>query len=147
MEISAQDTEIVGASSMGDRTLTGDYHPEAVKSNPGLIFDRPEKVQLGAAEKIDRRALAGTEKTIGADHSFDFAIVNYLVFSMKIKASLTKQRRVYRRGLSGKEKALGVDYVSTFDIVSNLGIIYFHNQVPLDEAEEMFRRALFGKEK
>jgi Tfp pilus assembly protein PilF len=44
------------------------------------------------------------------------------------------------------EKALGPDHTSTLDTVNNLGLLYC-DQGKLNEAEEMFRRALAGRKK
>jgi Flp pilus assembly protein TadD len=48
--------------------------------------------------------------------------------------------------VKGRENALGVEHTSTLDTVNNLGILY-KNQGKLDEAEEMYMRALKGTEK
>ncbi|ERF73966.1 hypothetical protein EPUS_05389 [Endocarpon pusillum Z07020] len=48
--------------------------------------------------------------------------------------------------LTGKEKLLGPEHTSTLTIVNNLGNIYL-KQGKLAEAEQMYQRALAGKEK
>jgi tetratricopeptide (TPR) repeat protein len=53
---------------------------------------------------------------------------------------------MYQRALRGYEKALGAEHTSTLDTVNNLGILYA-DQGKLAEAEEMYQRALKGKEK
>ncbi len=50
---------------------------------------------------------------------------------------------MYLGGLGGKEKALGREHTSTLNTVNNLANLY-KNQVKMQEAEAMFRRALKG---
>jgi tetratricopeptide (TPR) repeat protein len=53
---------------------------------------------------------------------------------------------MFLRALSVKEKDLGPDHRSTLRSVNDLGILY-SGQEKLDEAEQMFQRALTGYEK
>jgi tetratricopeptide (TPR) repeat protein len=53
---------------------------------------------------------------------------------------------MYLRALAGKEKAWGPEHTSTLDTVNNLGLLY-KSLGRLDEAEEMYQRALEGYEK
>jgi tetratricopeptide (TPR) repeat protein len=48
--------------------------------------------------------------------------------------------------LQGKEKAWGPEHISTLNTVNNLGFLYA-DQGKMDEAEEMYVRALQGYEK
>jgi tetratricopeptide (TPR) repeat protein len=48
-----------------------------------------------------------------------------------------------QRALAGYEKVLGPDHTSTLDTVNNLGLLY-GDQGKLDEAEQMYMRALAG---
>jgi len=52
---------------------------------------------------------------------------------------------MYQRALEGY-KVLGPDHASTLSTVNNLGSLY-DDQGKLKEAEEMYQRALEGKEK
>jgi Tetratricopeptide repeat len=53
---------------------------------------------------------------------------------------------MYKRALAGKERALGPEHTSTLDTVNNLGLLY-RTQGKLDEAEQMYKRALAGEER
>jgi Tfp pilus assembly protein PilF len=53
---------------------------------------------------------------------------------------------MYKRALQGKEKAWGPDYTSTLNTVNNLGLLYA-DQGELEEAENIYKRALVGYEK
>jgi Tetratricopeptide repeat len=48
---------------------------------------------------------------------------------------------MYQRALAGHEKALGLDHISTLRTVHNKG------QGKLEEAQDMYHRALAGREK
>lgn len=50
---------------------------------------------------------------------------------------------MYERVLFGKEKTLGADHLSTLETVDNLGNLY-RDQGKLEEAEQMYQRALAG---
>jgi tetratricopeptide (TPR) repeat protein len=52
---------------------------------------------------------------------------------------------MYQRVLAGREKSLGPSHTSTLSIVSDLGDLY-NEQGKLQEAEEMYLRALAGYE-
>jgi hypothetical protein len=62
------------------------------------------------------------------------------------KDAIQAVERTYLRVLSGYKKALGPDHTSTLLTVNNLGNLY-GDQGKLAEAEQMYVRALTGKEK
>jgi hypothetical protein len=69
---------------------------------------------------------------------------------MKYRAPVSEERdqsvpaeKMYFRALGGKEKTLGPDHTSAFSIVNNLASIC-RDQGKLDEAEQVFLRALAG---
>jgi tetratricopeptide (TPR) repeat protein len=114
------------------------------------------------AEEMFRRVLEGREKALGRDHTSTLATVNKLGLVYRDQGKLDKAAEMFWRVLEGHEKALGRDhtltlstvnrealgrdYTSTLATVNELGIVY-RNQGKLDKAEEMFRRALEGREK
>ncbi|KAL4861747.1 hypothetical protein BDV12DRAFT_179827, partial [Aspergillus spectabilis] len=53
---------------------------------------------------------------------------------------------MYQRALAGYKMALGPDHTSTLHIVNNLGLLY-RDQGKLKEAEEIYQRAVIGREK
>jgi hypothetical protein len=52
---------------------------------------------------------------------------------------------MYLRALKGKEETWGPKHTSTLNTVNHLGVLYA-NQGKMKEAEEMYLRALQGKE-
>jgi tetratricopeptide (TPR) repeat protein len=53
---------------------------------------------------------------------------------------------MYMQALAGYEKALGPDDILTLTVVRNLEVLY-RAQGKLDEAEQMYKRLLAGREK
>jgi tetratricopeptide (TPR) repeat protein len=95
---------------------------------------------------MQQRALAGTEKALGPNHTSTLDTVNNLGNLYADQGKLDEAEEMYRRALAGREKALGPDHTSTLNTVNNLGLLYA-DQGKLDEAEKTYQRALAGKEK
>jgi tetratricopeptide (TPR) repeat protein len=104
------------------------------------------QAKLDRAEQIYKRALAGTEKALGPNHTSTLDTVNNLGNLYCDQGKLDEAERMYQRALAGYEKALGPHHTSTLDTVGNLGNLY-RDQGKLDEAERMYQRALAGKKK
>ncbi|KAL9084632.1 MAG: hypothetical protein Q9165_007987 [Trypethelium subeluteriae] len=102
--------------------------------------------RLDKAEKMYQRALQGTEKAWGPDHTSTLDTVNNLGLLYVDLGRLDEAEKMYQRALQGKEKAWGPDHTSTLDTVNNLGLLYV-DLGRLDEAEKMYQRALQGYEK
>jgi tetratricopeptide (TPR) repeat protein len=101
--------------------------------------------KLDEAEEMYLRALAGSEKALGRDHTLTLSTVNNLG-NLYADQGKNEAEEMYLRALAGSKKALGRDHTVTLCIVNNLGLLYV-DQGKLDEAEEMYRWALAGKEK
>ena len=71
-----------------------------------------------------QRALAGTEKALGPDHTSTLYTVNNLGVLYRNQGKLAEAEEMHQRALAGKEKALGPDHTSTLDTVNNLGNLY-----------------------
>jgi tetratricopeptide (TPR) repeat protein len=93
-----------------------------------------------------RRALRGSEKAWGPEHTSTLSTVNNLGALYAKLGRLDEAEKMYMRALKGKEKALGAEHASTLAIVRNLSILYA-GRGKLDEAEAMYMRALKGKGK
>ncbi|KAI9893041.1 MAG: hypothetical protein M1814_000925 [Vezdaea aestivalis] len=102
--------------------------------------------KLAEAEAMYQRALKGSEKALGPDHTSTLDTVNNLGALYSDQGKLTEAEAMYQRALKGREKALGPDHTSTLDTINNLGNLY-RNQGKLAEAEAMYQRALKGYEK
>jgi tetratricopeptide (TPR) repeat protein len=89
------------------------------------------------------RALAGSEKALGPDHTSTLITVNNLGNLYRDQGKLAEAEQMYVRALAGYEKALGPDHTSTLGTVNNLGLLY-GDQGKLAEAEQMYQRALLG---
>jgi tetratricopeptide (TPR) repeat protein len=59
---------------------------------------------------------------------------------------MLKEVKEMYQPLKGREKALGLDHTKTLNTVSNPGKLY-ENQVKLEEAGQMYQRALEGYER
>jgi tetratricopeptide (TPR) repeat protein len=110
----------------------------------GDLFADQDK--LVEAESMYERALAGKEKTLGAEHTSTLDTVNNLGNLYGEQGKLAKAELMYERALAGYEKAFGVEHTSTLNIVNNLGGLY-RVRGKLAKAEPMSERALEGKEK
>jgi tetratricopeptide (TPR) repeat protein len=107
----------------------------------GHLYVNQDK--LDGAEEMYRRALEGSEKALGRDHTSTLDTVHNLGHLYANQGKLDEAEDMYRRALKGKEKALGRDHMSTLNTVENLGNLLW-KRGKLDEAEEMYRWALKG---
>jgi len=73
------------------------------------------------AEEFYRRALAGREKALGADHPDTLDSLNNLGTLLKTKGDYERAEELLRRALAVQDKALFTDLPSTLDILNNLG--------------------------
>ncbi|KAM3533698.1 hypothetical protein MY4038_003013 [Beauveria bassiana] len=102
--------------------------------------------RLKKAEAMYQRALEGSEKAWGPDHTSTLITVNNLGILYADQGRLKEAEAMFQRALEGCEKAWGPDHTSTLITVNNLGVLYA-DQRRLKEAEAMYQRALEGKEK
>jgi tetratricopeptide (TPR) repeat protein len=102
--------------------------------------------KLAEAEAMYIRALQGSEKALGPDHTSTLTTVHELGRLYTKQDKLVEAEQMYKQALQGKEKALGPDHTSTLTTVHALGSLYA-KQDKLVEAEQMYKRALQGKEK
>jgi tetratricopeptide (TPR) repeat protein len=102
--------------------------------------------KLDEAEEMYLRALAGSEKALGRDHTLTLGTVNNLGLLYVNQGRLDEAEKMCQRALAGLEKALGRDHTLTLGTVNNLGNLYA-DQGKLDKAEKMYQWALAGLEK
>jgi tetratricopeptide (TPR) repeat protein len=102
--------------------------------------------KLKEAKEMYQRALRGSEKALGPDHTSTLDAVDNLGVVYVKQAKLKKAEEMCQRALRGYEKALGPNHTSTCNTVNNLGNLY-QKQGKLKEAEEMYQRALRGDKK
>ncbi|KAH7625168.1 Pfs, NB-ARC and TPR domain protein [Sordaria sp. MPI-SDFR-AT-0083] len=129
--------------------LEGEYSVEDITIshatyNLGLLYS--DQGRLKKAETMYQRALEGSEKALGPDHTSTLDTANNLGLLYSHQGRLKEAETMYQRALEGKEKALGPDHTSTLNTVCSLGNLYL-NQGRLKEAEIMYQRALEGYEK
>ena len=99
-----------------------------------------------AAEKMQRRALVGTEKVLGIEDPGTLISVNNLAVVLEKQRKYKEAEEMYRRALEGNGKVLGVEHPDILSSVNNLALV-LDEQGKYKEAKEMHRRALEGKEK
>ncbi|RYP20808.1 hypothetical protein DL767_009393 [Monosporascus sp. MG133] len=111
----------------------------------GLLYS--DQGKLGEAEKMYQRALQGTEKALGPEHTSTLTTVNNLGNLYKAQGKLGEAEKMYQRALQGREKALGPEPVKTYipavNTAYNLGLL-FAGQGKSDKARAMYLRALVG---
>jgi tetratricopeptide (TPR) repeat protein len=98
------------------------------------------------AEKLNRRALEGCEKELGAHHLGTLGSLHNLALVLQSQGKYEESEKLNRRALDGYEKDLGVHHPQTFTSVNNLALV-LQSQEKYDEAEKLIRRALEGREK
>jgi tetratricopeptide (TPR) repeat protein len=101
--------------------------------------------ELGKAEKIYQRALAGCETALGAEHMSTINIINNLGLLYRDQRKLAEAEKMFHRALVGYETALGAENTWILNTFNNLGLVYI-DQGKLTEAEKMLHQALTGKE-
>ena len=105
-----------------------------------------EQARYDKAETMNRRALDGSEKALGKEHSSTLTSVSNLALVLQDQGKYEEAETMNRRALDGSEKALGKEHPSTLTSVSNLASV-LQDQGKYEEAEMMNRRALDGREK
>ena len=66
--------------------------------------------KLDEAKAMYERALAGKERTLGADHPDTLMTVNNLAIVLEQQGKLDEAKTMYERALAGKERAIGADH-------------------------------------
>jgi tetratricopeptide (TPR) repeat protein len=128
----------------GWRVFDEDDIPAWASHELGRLFAAQIKPREG--EAMYKRALAGYEKALGAEHTSTINIVNNLGMLYYAQDKLVGAEQMYKRALAGFEKALGAEHTDTLATVNNLGVLY-SAQDKLVGAEQMYKRALAGYEK
>jgi tetratricopeptide (TPR) repeat protein len=135
------------ATRCWDLVLSGLILDEGVEwalNNLGMLYRSLGKLDDG--EKVYCRALQGSEKVLGPDHTSTLGSVNNIANLYIKQGKLGEAEELYQRALQGYEKALGPDHTSTLRTVYNLASLY-QQQDKLDEVEKLYQRALQGFEK
>ncbi|KAL5050528.1 hypothetical protein BDW71DRAFT_203267 [Aspergillus fruticulosus] len=127
-------------------------------NNIGNLYRAQGK--LKEAEKMYQQALAGYEKALGPNyltHPPTMSTVNNLGNLYFYQDKLIEAEEMYQQALAGYKTTLGPDHTSTLNTVKNLGNLYSdqgkhwqdmkRHWGKLKEAEEVYQRALAGKEK
>ncbi|KAI1846943.1 hypothetical protein JX265_014012 [Neoarthrinium moseri] len=98
------------------------------------------------AEVMNRRALDGREKALGADHPSTLTSVGNLALVLGDQGKYEEAEVMNRRALDGSEKALGADHPDTLTSIYNLAYLYQH-QDRFEEADQYYLTALVGYRK
>jgi len=93
------------------------------------------------AESINRRALKGYEKELGANHLYTLTSVSNLALVLERRGRYKEAESMNRRALEGSEKELGANYPDTLTSISNLALV-LERRGRYEEAESMNWRAL-----
>ena len=114
-------------------------------NNLGILYQ--DQGKLREAEDMYVRALVGTEKALGPEHTSTLDTVDNLALIYRDQGKLREAEDLHLRALAGYEKALGPEHTRTLDIVNNLGILY-QDRTYLREKVDMtnwrdYRRCLF----
>ena len=91
------------------------------------------------AKAMNERALAGRERTLGADHPDTLMTVGNLAIVLAKQGKLDEAQAMFEREKAGKERALGADHPNTLDTVNNLANV-LKEQGKLDEAKALHER-------
>jgi CHAT domain-containing protein/Tfp pilus assembly protein PilF len=102
--------------------------------------------QYAKAEPLYLRALAISEKSLGADHPSTGSSVNNLAGLYESQGQYAKAEPLYLRALAIIEKALGADHPATGTSLNNLAGLY-KSQGQYAKAEPLYMRALAISEK
>ena len=104
------------------------------------------RARYAEAEPLYRRALAISEKSLGADHPTVAIRLNNLAELLRVTNRLAEAEPLMRRALAINEKALGPDH-PTVAINLNVLSLMLQDTNRLGEAEPLMRRALAIGEK
>ncbi|KAA6413191.1 MAG: hypothetical protein FRX48_02935 [Lasallia pustulata] len=102
--------------------------------------------KMAEVEAMYRRALEGSEKALGPEHTSTLDTVHNLGLLYADQGKMAEAEAMFRRALEGYEKAWGPEHTSTLGMVNHLAVLY-KDQGKMAEAEAMYRRTLEGKEK
>jgi tetratricopeptide (TPR) repeat protein len=102
---------------------------------------RRDQARPAEAEALLERALAGTERVLGPDHTGLASILNNLAALRRDQGRWDEAEGLYRRSLAIREAALGPEHPQVATALNNLALLQ-RDRGRLDEAEPLFRRAL-----
>src|SRR5436305_8645402 len=88
----------------------------------GLLYRHQSK--LVGAEEMCMRALQGSEKALGAEHTSTIDAVNNLGTLYSVQGKLVDAEKMLMRALQRYEKALSAEHTPTLNAVNNLGTLY-----------------------
>ncbi len=109
-----------------------------------MVYGRQGK--YGAAEELNKRALAIREKALGASHPDVAWTLNNLAFVYWEQGKYGDAEELNKRALAIRETALGADHRDVGTTLNNLGLVY-RDQGKYGESEGLFKRALAIREK
>jgi len=102
---------------------------------------RRDQARPAEAEALLERALAGSERVLGPDHTGLASILNNLAALRCDQDRWDEAEGLYRRSLAIREAALGPEHPQVATALNNLALLQ-RDRGRLDEAEPLFRRAL-----
>jgi tetratricopeptide (TPR) repeat protein len=105
----------------------------------GVLY--ADQDRLVVAEQIYNRALQGTEKAVGPNHTSACDILNNLGALYNEQGRLVDAQQMYERALQGYEKSYGSKHMRTLQVLNNLSIVY-KNQGKLETAKDMLEKVL-----
>ena len=92
---------------------------------------------------MNRRALKGSEKLLGLEHSRTLTSVNNLAAVFQDQGKYEAAEEMNQRALKGREKLLGLEHPDTLVSVNNLASV-FQDQGKYDAASVLYLRAEAG---
>ena len=128
------------------RSTFGDEFKGTLDSLTLLALVVQARGNYEAAEQMNRRTKAGSEKVLGVDHPSTLISVGNLADLLRNQGKYEMAEEMNRQALIGREKILGAEHLHTLTSVNNLAAV-LQDQGKYEAAEEMYGRALAGYEK
>jgi tetratricopeptide (TPR) repeat protein len=136
----------------------GPEHPHTLSSLDSLADVLSRQGKYNEAEQMYRQVLEEREKSLRLEHPHTLSSLHALAVVLSQQGKYNEAEQMYRRALAGYEKVLGPEHPDTLTSVNNLALLLqntivwkdldvLERQDSYDEIEQMYRRALAGREK
>lgn len=114
---------------------------EESKQLNGQVIQLYRAGRYDEAVPLAERALAISEKTLGAEHPVIATLLNNLALLYKAKGDLGRAESLYQRALAIEEKALGAEHPNVATSLNNLATLYkFKGEY--ERVESLYQRVL-----
>ncbi|VFN05884.1 MAG: Tetratricopeptide repeat-containing protein [Candidatus Kentron sp. G] len=98
---------------------------------------------MNKAESLYQRALAASERVLGAEHPQTLTNINNLALLYQAQGRYGEAELLYERAVVGSERALGAEHPGTLTSINNLAVLYGF-QGRYEEAESFSQCALMA---